>query len=189
MTNAELKEAFGKIGVSAEDTNKVLERFDAEKISEIVEEANTPEEAFEAIHKAYPELEVEKMKEQVNFFRDQLETAAKEYKEKKPVELTEGELENVAGGGFWGDVGDWFKSNWKAIAVGAAIVVGAALIGTGIGAAIGSTMIAFIAAGPGLWMMGTCAATGALIGGGVGLGVGGIITGILGGTGVLSKVN
>lgn len=63
------------------------------------------------------------------------------------------------------------------------------MIGTGIGAAIGSTMIAFIAAGPGLWMMGTCAATGALIGGGVGLGVGGIITGILGGTGVLSKVN
>ena len=56
MTNAELKEAFGKIGVSAEETNKVLERFDAEKISEIVEEANTPEEAFEAIHKAYPEL-------------------------------------------------------------------------------------------------------------------------------------
>lgn len=92
MTNAELKEAFGKMGVSAEDTNKVLERFDAEKISEIVEEANTPEEAFEAIHKAYPELEVEKMKEQVNFFRDQLETAAKEYKEKSRLNLQKANL-------------------------------------------------------------------------------------------------
>ena len=190
MTNAELKEAFGKIGVSAEDTNKVLERFDAEKISEIVEETNTPEEAFEAIHKAYPELEVEKMKEQVNFFRDQLETAAKEYKEKKPIELTEGELENVAGGGFWGDVGDWFKKNWKAIAVGAAIVVGAALIGTGIGAAIGSTMFTFVEVLGGMgFAMGTLAGPGALIGGAIGLGVGGITTGILGGTGVLSKIN
>jgi len=31
--------------------------------------------------------------------------------------------------------------NWKAILVGAAIVVGAALIGTGIGAAVGSTIL------------------------------------------------
>lgn len=189
MTNAEVRETFGKMGLSAEDTDKVLERFDAEKITEIVEGTNSPDEAFEAIHKAYPELEAGKMKEQLDFVREQMEAAAKEHKEKNPVELTEGELEKVAGGGFWGDVGAWFKKNWKAVAVGAAIVVGAALIGTGIGAAIGSTMIAFIAAGPGLMMMGTCAATGALIGGAIGLGVGGITTGILGGTGVLSKIN
>ena len=189
MTNAEVRETFGKMGLSAEDTDKVLERFDAEKITEIVEGTNSPDEAFEAIHKAYPELEAGKMKEQLDFIREQMEAAAKEHKEKNPVELTEGELEKVAGGGFWGDVGAWFKKNWKAVAVGAAIVVGAALIGTGIGAAIGSTMIAFVAAGPGLMMMGTCAATGALIGGAIGLGVGGITTGILGGTGVLSKIN
>lgn len=34
-----------------------------------------------------------------------------------------------------------FFINWKAILVGAAIVVGAALIGTGIGAAVGSTIL------------------------------------------------
>jgi len=37
--------------------------------------------------------------------------------------------------------------------------------------------------------MGALTATGALIGGGIGLGVGAITTGVLAGTGVLSKVN
>ena len=44
------------------------------------------------------------MKEQLDFLREQMEVAAKEHKEKNPVELTEGELEKVAGGGFWGQV-------------------------------------------------------------------------------------
>ena len=190
MTNADVKEAFGKMGLSTEDTDRVLERFDAEKITEIVEGTNSPDEAFEAIHKAYPELEVGKMKEQVDFMREQMEAAVKEHKEKAPVELTQSELENVAGGGFWSDVGTWLTKNWKAIAVGAAIVVGAALIGTGIGAAIGSTMFTFVEVLGGMgFAMGTLAGPGALIGGAIGLGVGGITTGILGGTGVLSKIN
>ena len=113
MTNAEVRETFGKMGLSAEDTDKVLERFDAEKITEIVEGTNSPDEAFEAIHKAYPELEAGKMKEQLDFVREQMEAAAKEHKEKNPVELTEGELEKVAGGGFWGDVGAWFKKTGR----------------------------------------------------------------------------
>ena len=189
MTNAEIKETFGKMGVSSEDTAKFLAKFDAEKITEIVEAADTQDEAFEKLHEYYPELEVEKLKHQVNFMREQVETAAKEQNKQEPIALSEAELENVAGGGFWGDVGNWFKSNWKAIAVGAAIVVGAALIGTGIGAAIGSTMIGWVAISSGVYVMGALTATGALIGGGIGLGVGAITTGVLAGTGVLSKVN
>ena len=203
MTNEEMKKALAQGGVAEAEIEKVSEKFDAEKITEIVEEASNPREAFENLHAFYPELEVEKLEEQMNFVQDQLEAATKGQTEKEPVELTENELEMVSGGG----IGDWFKSNWKKVAIGAAIVVGAALICTGVGAAIGAAVASSavassasallattaavgitdltISAASAALVVGAGTATGALIGACVGTAVGGAVTGALAGTGVL----
>ena len=132
MTNEEMKMALAKDGLIAAEIEKVSEKFDAEKITELVEAASTPKEALEALHAFYPELEVEKMQEQMDFVQSQFDAAAKGEKSGETVELTEEELDMVSGGGL----GDQFKKNWKKVAVGAAIVVGAALICTGVGAAV-----------------------------------------------------
>ena len=137
MTNEEMKKALAKNGVAEAEIEKVSDKFDAEKITELVEAASTPKEALEALHAFYPELEVEKMQEQMDFVQSQFEAAAKGEKSSESIELTEEELDMVSGGGF----GDWFKRNWKKVAIGAAIVAGAALVCTGIGAAAGSTVI------------------------------------------------
>ncbi len=194
MTNEEMKRAFAKSGVSTADIEKISEKYDAEKITELVEAANTPEEAFAAIHAAYPELAVSELEKQCDFMREQLEATMKEQKKGETVELSEDELENVSGGGFFGDVGGWFKKNWKAVAIGAAIVVGAALICTGVGAGIGSTIVA----GTVNIVHTTAVATitefgvdvmatgiGAAIGAGVGAAAGGAVVGGLAGTGNL----
>lgn len=141
MTNEEMKEILVKGGASVADVEKAQERFDADKITEIVEAANSPEEAFENLHTFYPELEVKKLQEQCDFIMEQVEASFKEQKQAEPMELTEDELENVAGGGFWGSVGNWFKKNWKAVAIGAAVAVGVALIATGVGAAVGAAAL------------------------------------------------
>ena len=138
MTNEEMKKALEKGGVTAADIEKVSEKFDAEKITEIVEAASTPKEALEALHAFYPELEVEKMQEQMDFVQSQFDAAAKGEKNGETVELTEKELDMVSGGG----IGDWFKKNWKKVAVGAAIAVGVALICTGAGALAGFALAA-----------------------------------------------
>ncbi len=134
MTNEEMKMEFAKSGVAEADIEKVSEKFDAEKITELVEVANTPEEAFAAIHAFYPELEVEALQKQCDFVKEQVEAAINEQKQKQnvPMELTEEELDNVAGGGFFDSVGSWFKKNWKQVAVGAALIVaGTALVAVG----------------------------------------------------------
>ncbi|MBQ9909184.1 MAG: hypothetical protein IJM48_05230 [Treponema sp.] len=183
MTNEEMKMALAKGGVAEADIEKVSDKFDAEKITEIVEAASTPKEAMEALHAFYPELEVEKMQKQMDFVQSQVEAAAKGEKSGEAVELTEEELENVAGGGFC----DWWSRNWKTVAIGAAIVVGTALVCTGIGAGVGALIttgvstamaeatsvvgtfaaIEMFAAVP-VTMAGTGAAVGAAIGGLVG---------------------
>lgn len=196
MTNEEMKMEFAKSGVSTADIEKISEKYDAEKITELVEAANTPEEAFVAIHAFYPELEVEALQKQCDFVKEQVEAAMNEQKQKQnvPMELTEDELDNVAGGGFFDSVGSWFKKNWKAVAIGAAIVVGAALICTGVGAGIGSTIVAgtvdivhttatAIITEFGVDVMAT--GIGAAIGAGVGTAVGGAVVGGLAGTGNL----
>ena len=187
MTNEEMKMALAKDGLIAADIEKVSEKFDAEKITEIVEAASTPKEALEALHAFYPELEVEKMQEQMDFVQSQFDAAAKGEKSGETVELTEKELDMVSGGGL----GDWFKKNWKKVAIGAAIVVGAALICTGVGAGIGSTIVAgtvnivhttatAIITEFGVDVMAT--GIGAAIGAGVGAAVGGAVVGGLAGT-------
>ena len=54
-----------------------------------MEAANTPEEAFAAIHAFYPELEVEKMQAQMDFVQSQFEAAAKSEKSGETVEPLE----------------------------------------------------------------------------------------------------
>ena len=108
MTNEEMKMEFAKSGVAEAEIEKISEKYDAEKITELVEAANTPEEAFTAIHAFYPELEVEALQKQCDFVMEQVEAAMNEQKQKQnvPMELTEEELDNVAGGGFFDSIGD-----------------------------------------------------------------------------------
>ena len=136
-----MKQALAKTGVATADIEKISDKFDAEKITEIVEDSSNPKEAFEALHAFYPELEVEAMQKQCDFVVEQLEAAMKEKKQGEPMELTEDELENVAGGGWFSDWFNGLSSGWKKVVVGAAIVVGAALVCTGVGAAIGSQIV------------------------------------------------
>ena len=192
MTNEEMKQVLAKGGVAEADIEKVSDKFDAEKITEIVETASTPKEALEALHAFYPELEVEALQKQCDFVMEQVEAAMKGQRQEnaEPMELTEEELDNVAGGGFFDSVGGWFKKNWKKVAIGAAIVVGAALVCTGVGAAVGacitSSALTTVATGATSFMyvevVTTAAATGALIGAGVGTAAGGAVVGGLAGT-------
>ncbi len=150
MTNVEVKKIMEESGISAEDIKKFQNKFDAEKITETVNNASSASEAFNALNKLYPELKVENLKKQCDFMMDQTLAALEEAKKKGPTELSQEELENVAGGGFFSDVGNWFKNNWKTILVGAAVLVacaavvaltmgaGGALIG-GVGAVIYGT--------------------------------------------------
>ena len=187
MTNEEMKMALAKDGLTAAEIEKVSEKYDAEKITELVEAASTPKEAMEALNAFYPELEVEALQKQCDFVMEQVEAAMKGQENAEPMELTEEELDMVSGGG----IGDWFKKNWKKVAIGAAIVVGAALICTGVGAGIGSTIVAgtvnivhttatAIITEIGVDVMAT--GIGAAIGAGVGAAVGGAVVGGLAGT-------
>ena len=178
MTNEEMKMALAKDGVAEADIEKVSEKYNAEKITEIVEAASTPKEALEALHAFYPELEVEKMQEQMDFVQSQFDAAMKGQRQEnaEPMELTEEELDMVSGGG----IGDWFKKNWKKVAVGAAIVVGAALIATGVGAVVGAaveTIAVEAATAYAVYGIGTAAT--AAVGAGIGAVIGtacGVIT-------------
>ena len=139
MTNAELKKIMEESGLSAEEISKFQDKFDAEKITETVENASCASEAFKALYELYPELEIEKLKKQCDFMMTQIAAAVEESKKKGPVELSKEELENVAGGGIFSDIGNWFKDNWKAILIGAAVIVAGAAISAamlGVGGAL-----------------------------------------------------
>ena len=82
-----------------------------------------------------PKLEIAKLEETMGFFREQLEIALNDQERK--TELSLEELEKVAGGGFFDDVGAFFKNNWKALLIGTAIVVGVALTSATLGAGAG----------------------------------------------------
>ena len=73
MTNEEIKEVLVSSGVSAAEIEKIQGKFNLEKITEIVEAASSPDEAFSSLHKFYPELEIEKLHEECNFVVDQIQ--------------------------------------------------------------------------------------------------------------------
>ena len=50
MTNEDLKTVLIQNGVSAKDYEKIADKVDVAKISEIVESTSSPKEAFEALH-------------------------------------------------------------------------------------------------------------------------------------------
>ena len=89
MTNEEMKRALEKGGVAEADIEKISDKFDAEKITELVEAASTPKEAMEALHAFYPELEVEALQKQCDFVMEQVEAAMKGQENAEPMELTE----------------------------------------------------------------------------------------------------
>ena len=199
MTNLEMKKLLERTGASESEIEEISQRFQVEKISEIVEAASNPVEAFTALHDFYPELEVTKLQEQMDFIQGQVEAAVKGKDKKQVMELTEEELSCVNGGGLF----SWVKDNWKAIAVGAAIVVGSALICTGIGAGIGAlvtssvtTLVSTPMVSGGVACLAletvtavtTYAGTGAVIGAVTGTVAGGVTTGVLAANGTLSKI-
>ncbi len=197
MTNEEMKSVLEKSGMPAESIEKMQDRFDAKIITQIVENSSGPGEAFAMLHGYYPELDVDALQKQCDFVMEQVEAGMKQKKPGENLELSENELDQVSGGGLFSAIGDWFQDNWKSVAIGAAVVVGAALVCTGVGAAIGS---AFITGGTAInstivtamgvsycteWVAVTAASTGAMIGAGAGTAIGGAVTGALVGTDVL----
>ena len=129
MTNAELKGNLLKTGVKAEDIAKIEGKVDAEKITEAVEKAATVEEGIKAVCKLYPELNEKELKKQMDFYADQLSSSnsAKTKKSDEAMELTEDELEHVAGGAG--------SSNWKAVLIGVACALVCAGVAAGFSAA------------------------------------------------------
>ena len=167
MTNEKMKEILAHGGLTVADIEKVQEKFDADKITEIIEAASNPKEAFESIHAFYPELEIEKLEAQMDFIQGQIETAKKSEKTAEVVELTEKELENVSGGGFFEWI-DGLSTGWKAVAIIATAAVGAAVVLSGAGAIFGGVMS--VVEGTSTFLAG--AALGASVGAGAGAGLG-----------------
>lgn len=178
MTNTEMKTLLAQNGVAEKDVEKVAERFNAEKITEIVEAADTIEEAFENIHAFYPALEVAKLQEQMDFVQEQIEAAVNGTNTKTPLELTENELEMVNGGGLFNSIGNWCKKNWKALAITAA-VVGAVVLTAGTGCLIAGAAMTMAAPTIGGVAVGATATSLTL--GGIGLGFLGAVIGSVGG--------
>ena len=138
MTNAKMKAIMTKSGGSEEVVEKISEKFDFEKITELIDGASKPEEAIEAIHNFYPELEVSKLQEQLDFVHGQFESAYNEQKSKETFELTESELDHVAGGG----ISEWYNGlsqGWKAVVTTATLIVATTAIFAGVGA-LGAVM-------------------------------------------------
>jgi len=147
MTNSEMRTILLQNGVSSKEIENVLENIDAQKITYIVEAASTPESAFEAIHAFYPDLEVSKMQEQLNYVQAQFEAITNEKKTEED-DFNEKELEMIATGGFC----SWFKSNWKKVAIFAAVGVasgGCMMMAAGlvVSGAIVGTVGSFVSAG------------------------------------------
>ncbi len=162
MTNMEMKTILEKNGLSAADVEKISGKYDAEKITELVESSACPREAFEKIHQFYPEVEVAELEKQMDFVQSQLEAAWNTENKEEVQELSENELDMVAGGGFF----SWISDNWQKVAVGvttgilcaATCGVGGMLLGAGLACAFVGTSAAITAGG--------------IIGGCVGAGVG-----------------
>ena len=157
MTNEQMKTALAQEGVSTEVIERFTSRVDVEKISDIVDAAANPREAFENIKSVYPELDVDEAMKQMDFVQSQIEAAANTEENSVPLELTEDELDKVSGGG-WFDI-DW-KKLAKAVGVGLLGAVGGAILGAGAGcifaaagAVLGLAAVGAVAGGvcAGMW--------------------------------------
>ncbi len=165
MTNTELKTILETKGFSTTDLEKIDTCCDAEKITEVVESSNSPKEAFEKIHELYPEIEVAEMEKELDFIQDQLEASWKKAKSEGELELSENELDMVAGGGFF----SWMEDNWKNLVLAAGI----SLVCAGTLASFGLLAGTAVAIGIGASAsMGTAGIVGASIGAVIGLGGG-----------------
>ena len=188
MTKEELKTVLIQNGVSTTDYEKIEDKVDVSKITEIVEGASNPEEAFEALHAFNPALEVEQLQKQCEFVAEQVRESAKQ-NGTGTIELTDQELDSVSGGGLF----DWFSglsSTWKGVVVGVAVGAVCAIALAGVGVAVGVGLAvkgAAFAAGVGASFGGTSTAaavagagiagsamTGFGLGVAAGIGVGGI---------------
>ena len=128
MTKADVKIWADKVGMSKEVLEKLESKYDVEKMTDVVERSSNPDEAIKAIHELYPDIDATELKKQYDFYEAQFN--ASEEKLDKPMELTDGELENVAGG-----AANWWSRNWKKFVVGLAIAVAGVLLGGGLGLA------------------------------------------------------
>ena len=126
MTKADVKVWADKVGMSKEDLEKLESKYDVEKMTDVVERSSNPDEALKAIHELYPDIDATELKKQYDFYSDQFN--ASEEKLDKPMELTDNELENVAGG-----AASWWSRNWKKLIVGLAIAVAGVALGVGLG--------------------------------------------------------
>ena len=165
-------------------SKKISKKVDAEKLTEIVEKAKDPKTAIKGICKLYPEFNAKEMEEKLDFMAGQLQNSADEKKSAQPAELTENELEMVAGGS---SAGDWFSKNWKTLLLGMAIGVGAAFALSGVAAMAVTGELSALGA-----VLSPLAAVGALAGnyGTVGIGIvaGGMALGAVAGAGVTAAI-
>ncbi len=111
MTKEELKEMMIKAGVEESD---IVEK-DIERVTEIINQSGSPNEAIKKISQAYPQVSEESLKEDT---KDLLSTL-KAGDVTAVQELSDADLEAVAGGSF----GSWMKDNWGYV-VGTVAVLG-----------------------------------------------------------------
>ena len=122
MTDAKLKEALKKMGMSDEEMEKVLAAEETKKIIEIAAGAKTADEAIEAIAKEFPDMDKAALKAQIEGAGVQAEKA------KAPVEMSMDALESVAGGADGDDTGKIIGIVAGAVALAGGIA-GAAVAG------------------------------------------------------------
>lgn len=128
-----MEKAIKEAKITAEDIKKASEKYDLEKISEVIRQAASPEEAFETIHALYPEFEVDLIKKQYERVQEEIKETILERKNADPNELTQQELESVVGGNIFNDIGKFFKDNWRTILCISVIALSAVAIGGGLG--------------------------------------------------------
>ena len=91
----------------------------AEEIAKIASQAGSLEKAIENIIEVYPEIDAEELRKQFKIISEETEKRYNEkYDSEVAEELSDSQLESVAGGSF----GSWMKKNWPYV-LGAAVIV------------------------------------------------------------------
>ena len=91
----------------------------ADEIAKIASQAGSLEKAIENIIEVYPEIDAEELRKQFKIISEETEKSYNEkYDSEVAEELSDSQLESVAGGSF----GSWMKKNWPYVLGAAAIV-------------------------------------------------------------------